>query len=394
MEEGQETSLEKRLKQDIGLLRDKNFFSGIAINFLGNKIQEIIRKLPLAECSKIFYTVGQNSSTTEMCAIAEAGFTEIKELAGNLYTTAFGIRRRYAGPAKNLPHSQDEFPELEEVVSRSPENASDIRFKSYGRYHNDHDKELDRLKIISETYRAILDKFASHASEIALYATEIYNPKREEVSPYLPEDQIYCDMLKQNSMLVTTLNNWDAFKRTLKQMHALVSEVTDILFEKPSHEMNRISLADTIMSVSRIASLCYQKPALRHKEHGISLIVDRMEEDIEITANQAELKQALLIMLLDKIYILRVTNKGVVNIGYRKQDGNSVMIYVKDNGPKIPGDNPNIILERAENDTLNRKFNIAEVRRSVEENHPEIAVYNTEPTGVEFQLTLQISPTA
>ena len=254
------------------------------------------------------------------------------------------------------------------------------------------------MKIIGETYRALIDKLAIHSADVGQYAISIYDPEREEIQPYLPDDEEYTQMLKNNDMLLSTAAHWTRFKATLNQMNQLIEESDDILLEDISPENSEINLLDTITSVARAARLCYQSTLFRNSRSEIKLVVDDSEEHTNITTSRAELRQAMLIMLLDKMHILRDATNGIVNIGYRKENKESVTIYVRDNGPAIDEEDPNILLERTKNNPvetmLDRKFfNIAEVRRLVEPHNPELSLYKIHPNGIESRLTLHITST-
>ena len=391
-------NLSERLEAEIRLQRDKNFYSGIAMGTVENRVKSVLDKFDAVDKGKFTYQVTTADEKMSMCVIAKDAFTEVKELTENLYTRTFGIRRRYATNARNLPHSINNFPELEEMQVAQPQKAYQIRERTYRERQTDPRKEFSRLRIIGETYRALIDKLAIHASDIAQYAASIYDPGREEVQPYLPDDEEYIEMLRNNDMLIATASHWKQFRATLTQMKLLIEESDDVLLKEVKPEKSEVNLYSTIENVARTASLCYQSTLIRRSRNEIKLVIDNPDEDITLLTNKTELRQALLMMLLDKMYILRDANDGVVNIGYRKEGKESVTIYVRDNGPQIEEDDPNIILERCKDNPvetmLNREyFNIAEVRRLVEPHRPVLNLFKTEPTGVECQLTLQIQPT-
>lgn len=392
------SGLSERLKEEIALQRDKNFYSGIAMGTVENRVKSVLDRFEDVDKAKFTYPVTRAPEKMFMCVIAKDAFTDVKELTEELYTKTFGIRRRYATKSRNLPHAIDNFPELEEMRAVQPEKTCQIEKQAYNENQTDPRKEFSRLRIIGETYRAIIDKLSIHASDIAQYATSIYDPGREEVQPYLPDDEGYLEMLRKNDMLIATASHWKQFKATLNQMNLLIEESDDIILTDIKPGNSEINLYSTIEKVARTARLCYQSTLLRRSHSEIKLFVEQPDDDITLITNKAEIRQALLMMLLDKMYILRDANDGTVNIGYRKEDAESVTIYVRDNGPQIEEEDPNILLERCKDNPvetmLSREyFNIAEVRRLVEPHRPVLNLFKTEPTGIECQLTLQIQPT-
>lgn len=390
-------NLSEILQEETGLQRDRNFYSGIALGTVHNRIMSVLEKYRKVEKGRMTYPITMENERILMCVIAQKAFTDVKELSEELYAKTVGIRRRYATKKGNLPHSIDNFPELEEMKRKQPLKTQQIRGCAYTQLNTDPRKEFAMLKIKGEVYRALIDRLSMSASDIAQYANSIHDPTREEVQPYLPNDEEYLDMLKQNDMLISTAVHLKKFTATLENMRQLIEESDDILLNRPDGTRTSVSIHDTMTKVARTARLCYRSSLLRRSTAEIKLKIEEDEEDVILETQEHEMQQVMLMMLLDKIYILRDVKEGQVTMGYSRNGGNSVTIYVRDNGPTIDEKDPNIILQKNRQYPVEKLinwngFNKSELDRYLVRHSAVLEMFNTDPTGVECRLTMNIHP--
>lgn len=281
-----------------------------------------------------------------------------------IYNVMYGLRKLHMpGDLPENPSTPITPTNIEELVK----DTIGIREDQYAlQPEEDARKELNRLRIINAIYDSIFREFANYATTIQMAAGPLRHREPEEKEG---KQVVTLDPISMNAIMGET-----------HQFVEAVREKRQLLIRGEQQE-GAVMLYDLVQSVSRIASVYYA-------QFGISLQVDEIPRDVKIKGDVYDITQALLNLFMDKSYVLRAVEKPEVNVRCMRLNG-KVALYIKDNGPKIPHENPEVIFETAEMQPRRTCSDPVVMLQSIEECGGEVHVRNSvPPPGVEMEICL------